>query len=76
MDITDMNSSEYRMLLLKNKKLELENTHLKEQLSSAHNEWSQNIDMFVEKWFEENNDTIDVGINLNLNICSVDVFSK
>ncbi|PQM61938.1 MAG: hypothetical protein CML47_01910 [Rhodobacteraceae bacterium] len=42
------------------KKLKEENTKLK--ASTPLPDWRNNIDIFVEQWFEENKDDVDIGV--------------
>jgi len=44
------------------KALMLENKILKEKLENSEKEWVNHIDVFVEKWYEENKDNIDIGV--------------
>ena len=43
-----------------NEDLIQENELLMERLNESDNQWAKNIDVFVEKWFEENRDNIDI----------------
>lgn len=64
------------MLELQNvyiEKLVLDNEKLKEQLKESDNKWANNIDVFVEKWFEENKDNIDIGV-INFGFFKFDIF--
>ena len=45
-----------------NEDLIQENELLMERLNESDNQWAKNIDVFVEKWFEENRDNIDIGV--------------
>jgi hypothetical protein len=64
------------MLELQNvyiEKLVLDNEKLKEKLKESDNQWANNIDVFVEKWFEENKDNIDIGV-INFGFFKLDIF--
>jgi len=50
-----------------------ENELLMERLNESDNQWAKNIDVFVEKWFEENRDNIDIGV-INFGLFKVDIF--
>ncbi len=54
-------------------KLISDNEKLKEQLKESDNQWATNIDVFVEKWFEENRDNIDIGV-INFGFFKLDLF--
>ncbi len=54
------------------KALLLENQILKEKLENSEKEWVEHIDIFVEKWYEENKDNIDIGV-VNLGFFKVDI---
>ena len=54
------------------KALMLENKILKEKLENSEKEWVNHIDVFVEKWYEENKDNIDIGV-VNLGFFEVDI---
>ena len=54
------------------KALMLENKILKEKLENSEKEWVEHIDIFVEKWYEENKDNIDIGV-VNLGFFKVDI---
>ena len=54
------------------KALLLENQILKEKLENSEKEWVEHIDLFVEKWYEENKDNIDIGV-VNLGFFKVDI---
>tara|TARA_B100001996_G_scaffold187008_1_gene143047 strand:+ start:612 stop:995 length:384 start_codon:yes stop_codon:yes gene_type:complete len=54
------------------KALLLENQILKEKLKNSEKEWVDHIDIFVEKWYEENKDNIDIGV-VNLGFFKVDI---
>ena len=56
-----------------NEDLIQENELLMERLNESDNQWAQNIDVFVEKWFEENRDNIDIGV-INFGLFKVDIF--
>ena len=65
---------------LKIKKQEDEIRSLKERLEKqkektrdAEREWSTKIDEFVENWFEENKDDVDIGI-INIGPFRIDIF--
>lgn len=60
-------------LLCAKRKLEIENKQLREQLKSAKDEWSHNVDEFVEKWFDENQDHVDIGV-INVGFFKIDLF--
>lgn len=62
----------YEDLLEKQKELESENRLLREKLSKADNEWSTNIDAFVEQWYNENREDIDIGV-IDLKFFKIDV---
>ena len=46
------------------KELEQENSKLKNEklCKNEENDWRENIDIFVEEWFEENKDDDDIGV--------------
>tara|TARA_B100000902_G_scaffold400038_1_gene474894 strand:- start:12546 stop:12926 length:381 start_codon:yes stop_codon:yes gene_type:complete len=54
------------------KALMLENKILKEKLDNSQKEWVDHIDTFVEKWYEENKDNIDIGV-VNLGLFKIDI---
>lgn len=56
-----------------NEDLIQENELLMERLNESDNQWAKNIDVFVEKWFEENRDNIDIGV-INFGLFKVDIF--
>jgi len=56
-----------------NEDLIRENELLMERLNESDNQWAKNIDVFVEKWFEENRDNIDIGV-INFGLFKVDIF--
>lgn len=56
-----------------NQDLIQENELLMERLNESDNQWAKNIDVFVEKWFEENRDNIDIGV-INFGLFKVDIF--
>ena len=55
------------------KKLERENENLRLELQKIRNEWATNIDDFVDAWFEENKEKIDIGI-IDFGLFKIDVF--
>lgn len=56
-----------------NQDLIQENELLMDRLNESDNQWAKNIDVFVEKWFEENRDNIDIGV-INFGLFKVDIF--
>lgn len=52
----------YEDLLEKINKLENDNNDLRKRLEKADTQWSSNIDAFVEQWYEDNNEEIDIGV--------------
>tara|TARA_Y100000389_G_C17454254_1_gene516962 strand:- start:1941 stop:2336 length:396 start_codon:yes stop_codon:yes gene_type:complete len=53
-----------------------ENENLKmqiEDLKSNSNEWAENIDEFVDQWYETNKENIDIGI-IDLKFFKIDLF--
>ena len=58
--------------MYKREALLLENHILKEKLENSEKEWVEHIDIFVEKWYEENKDNIDIGV-VNLGFFKVDI---
>lgn len=59
-------------LLQKQRELENENKVLREKLEKANHEWSTNIDAFVEQWYNENRDEIDIGV-IDLRFFKIDL---
>ena len=55
------------------KKLEIENENLRLNLEYTKKEWATNIDNFVDTWFEENKEEIDLGV-IDFRFFKVDVF--
>ena len=53
--------------------LESENKKLRIKLREADSEWSRNIDSFVDTWFEENKDEIQIGL-VDFHFFKVDLF--
>tara|TARA_Y100000389_G_C17264858_1_gene414912 strand:- start:13 stop:318 length:306 start_codon:yes stop_codon:yes gene_type:complete len=53
--------------------LESENKSLRTKLHDADSEWSRNIDTFVDEWFEENKDEIQIGL-VDFRFFKVDLF--
>lgn len=66
-------ADKYEELVEENKKLEKQNKELRKRLKEADAEWSRNIDAFVDQWFEENHEDVDIGV-IDLKICKIDVF--
>ncbi len=65
-------SEKYEDLLERQKKLEIENKLLREKVEKAETKWSSNIDAFVEQWYEDNRDEIDIGV-VDLKFFKVDL---
>ena len=55
------------------KKLERENENLRLKLQETRDSWAINIDTFVDEWFEENKEKIDVGV-IDCGLFKIDVF--
>ena len=60
-------------LIAKQRKLEFENKALKEKLELADREWARNVDAFVDTWFEENKDDVDIGV-IDFRFFKLDLF--
>ena len=58
----------HRLALLEN-----ENNSLRTKLHNVEHEWSRNIDTFVDKWFEENKDEIQIGL-VDFRLFKIDLF--
>lgn len=43
------------------------------QLDEKENSWAKNIDEFVDKWFDENKDEVNIGV-INFGLFKLDVF--
>ena len=47
---------------LENRKLNNKIKELEGNIKNINNKWADDIDEFVEKWYEENNEKIDIGV--------------
>ena len=56
-----------------NKKLKNRNIILEDKVSKTDIEWSKNIDDFVDQWFEENEEDIDIGV-IDFRLFKIDIF--
>lgn len=67
------NDKTYKNIILENQKLKLENIRLKNDITRIENSWIEDIDKFVDEWYEENKDTVDIGV-LNFKFFKIDLF--
>lgn len=60
-------------LIDENKKLKVKNENLQNKLNSSINKVNNDIDNFVEKWYLENNDAVDIGV-IKIGFLKIDIF--
>ena len=66
-------SNNYERLLIETQKLKKENEELRVNIQKIENNWIQDIDAFVDEWYEENKDTVDIGV-INFRFFKIDLF--
>tara|TARA_Y100000389_G_C17438850_1_gene507294 strand:- start:1119 stop:1439 length:321 start_codon:yes stop_codon:yes gene_type:complete len=71
-DITDEKQN-INELNKKINELRQENKVLRHRLLDHENKWSTNIDKFVDEWYEENKDNVDIGV-IDFKLFKIDVF--
>lgn len=60
-------------LINENEKLKNKNENLQNKLNSSINKVNNDIDIFVEKWYVENNDAVDIGV-IKIGFLKIDIF--
>lgn len=71
---TDLvNKVKIQELTDENKKLKDENCKLKNTMQKTQTSWANDIDDFVDEWYEKNKDDIDIGV-INLKFFKIDLF--
>ena len=68
-----IDKAEVNRIILENEYLKKRMKLLEKNVNEVENKWSENIDSFVDQWYAENNETIDIGI-LDFKLFKIDIF--
>jgi len=69
----EYDKTDLETIINENKKIKEENKNLKKQLKSSINKVNNDIDDFVDKWYEKNNENIDIGV-IKFGFFKIDIF--